>query len=153
MSLNNRIYLFILSTFLLAACGKPSPVEQLKWLEGNWKQVNQKGTRLSLENWKYSNGELKGKGYTVDASSGTYDTLFIETLRIIIREQTLFYEADLPTQDPVLFRLTEEKEDSWVFSNPKHDFPKYIQYKKTEKGFNALVGDGKRENSLEFEKL
>ncbi len=150
---NNSIPLFLLLSFIFISCSETSPIDELRWLEGSWSQTNQKGTRLSLENWKFSNGELIGKGYTVDNSSGQYDTLFIERLRIIIREQTLFYEADLPTQDPVTFRLTEKKKGLWTFSNPKHDFPKYISYEKTESGFKALVGDGKRESSLAFEKL
>ncbi|MGB3466755.1 MAG: DUF6265 family protein [Cyclobacteriaceae bacterium] len=153
MSRDNNYFFLIAILFLLVNCSAPSPVENMKWLEGNWTQVNQSGKRLSLESWQYENGELLGKGYTVIKDNDHYDTIFAEKLRIIVREKTLFYEADLPTEDPILFRLTESNEDSWNFSNPTHDFPKYITYQKTENGFKALVGDGTKEIVLEFEKI
>ena len=108
------------SFLLLSGCSEVSPIEELRWLEGNWKQVNQKGSRLSLESWTYKNGELIGNGYTVDNSSDAYDTLFSEDIRIIVREQKLFYEAILPNQPAVIFRLTEAKQKSkdgnWLHS-------------------------------------
>lgn len=153
MCLISKWSLLLIILLSFAGCSEESPIEELRWLEGNWKQVNQKGSRLSLESWIYINGELIGNGYTVDYSSGQYDTLFKEDIRIILREQKLFYEADLPNQPPVLFRMTEKKEDGWTFANPQHDFPKYIQYQKTQSGFSAIVGDGNRESKLDFQKL
>lgn len=154
MSLNsNAAILVIMALTIAAGCTEPSPIDELRWLEGNWKQTNQKKKTFSLETWKYDDGELKGRGYAVVQDGEDYDTIFSEGLRIITREQTLFYEADLPTQEAVLFRLTSSEDDSWNFSNPQHDSPKYITYRKTDEGFTAIVGDGKKENILTFEKL
>jgi len=123
-----------------------STVEQLKWLEGTWTRTNSKVGQSGFEMWKrMSSTELSGRGVTMHGS----DTAFVEKLRIIVRDGNLFYVADVPeNQEPVFFRLTEIKQNSFTCENPNHDFPKKIAYSLQGNKLHATVsGNGK---SMEF---
>jgi len=77
------------------------------------------------------------------------DTAFVEKLGIIVRDGDLFYVADVPeNQQPVYFRLTEIKQNSFTCENPEHDFPKKLAYSLKGNKLHAIIsGDGK---SMEF---
>ena len=145
----NKIGLLAL-ILIFAECKSDSPVDSLRWLEGSWKQATIKNKRSSIETWEYEAGELKGLGISMFGDPGAYDTLLMERLRIIVREQELFYESSLPMKEPVIYRLTDSGEDFWTFSNPQQVFPKTITYQKTASGFTSIVGDGEREVKLDF---
>ena len=139
-----------ISLILLSACTSESPVDKLRWLEGSWKQATVKNNRSSTESWEYDAGELKGVGISRYGADGVYDTLLMEKLRIIVRDQELFYESSLPLKDATIYRLTDSGEDFWTFSNPQASFPKTITYQKTKNGFSSIVGDGTRSVQLDF---
>jgi hypothetical protein len=119
-----------------------STVDQLKWLEGTWTRTNSKAGQSGIEMWKkVSSTELSGRGVAMQGS----DTVFVEKLRIIVRDGNLFYVADVPeNQNPVFFRLTEIKKNSFTCENPDHDFPKKIAYNLQGNKLQAKIsGDGK----------
>lgn len=123
-----------------------STIDQLKWLEGTWTRTNSKAGQSGIEMWKkMSSTELSGRGITMHGS----DTAFVEKLGIVVRDGDLFYVADVPeNQQPVYFRLTEIKQNSFTCENPKHDFPKKIAYILKGNKLHAIIsGDGK---SIEF---
>ena len=123
-----------------------SNVGELKWLEGNWKRINSKAGQSGMESWtKISATELKGKGITLQGS----DTAFVEKIRIIIQDGSLYYVADVPeNKKPVYFLFTEMKPNSFVCQNPAHDFPKMIAYSLKDKKLTATIsGNGK---SMEY---
>lgn len=122
-----------------------SSVDQVKWLEGNWRRTNSKAGQSGLEVWKkISSTELNGRGITMHGS----DTAFIEKLRIIVRDGNLFYVADVPeNQKLVYFRLTDIKQNSFTCENPDHDFPKKISYSLDGNKLHATIsGNGKSIN-------
>ena len=73
------------------------------------------------------------------------DTTFVEKLKIILKDNAIYYVADVPqNKEPVLFKLTTQSETKLVFENPQHDFPKVITYEVLDKKLKAVIsGDGK----------
>ena len=123
-----------------------SNVGDLKWLEGNWKRSNSKAGESGLETWtKVSSTELKGRGITLHGS----DTAFVEKIRIIVQDGSLYYVADVPeNKKSVYFLFTEIKANSFTCQNPAHDFPKMIAYSLKDTKLTATIsGNGK---SLEY---
>jgi hypothetical protein len=119
-----------------------SSLSKLEWLIGSWSRTNVKPGRSGIEIWmKKSNDEFVGKGINL---RGT-DTTFVEKLKLISREDKIYYVADVPqNKEPVLFELTSQNGTSITFENPKHDFPKKITYELNGNQLKATIsGDGK----------
>ena len=119
---------------------------KLSWLEGSWKRTNTKQGRTASESWK------KGKGNEwigVGISLKEKDTVFVEKLRILVKDNSIYYVADVPeNKAPVYFKFIELTNDGFVCENPDHDFPKRISYKKEGNNLKAITsGDGK---SIDF---
>lgn len=122
------------------------PFDKVQWVVGTWdRQNNTDGTRNYERWWKDTASSLRGYGITL---KGT-DTIFHERLRIITKDNALYYVADTPeNKDEVLFKLTDATENKLVFENPNHDFPKKIEYTRNKDTMKAVVsGKGK---SLEY---
>ena len=120
--------------------------KKLQWLEGTWTRTNAKPGRSDHERW-VKNSESEWRGWGV-AMSGQ-DTLFVEKLKLVIRDNTINYVADVPeNKAPVYFKFTELTGDRFTCENPQHDFPKKISYERTGNKLKAVVsGDGK---SIEY---
>jgi hypothetical protein len=124
--------------------------KKLDWLEGTWTRLDVKPGRTAHENWqKISPVEWKGSGLVM---KGT-DTAFVEKLKLVIKDDNIYYVADLAeNKEPVYFKLTAITDNSFVCENPQHDFPKMIAYQKDGNKIKATIsGDGKSFNYL-FEK-
>jgi hypothetical protein len=143
---------FPLLTFLVLFSGhalaQPSSRDfnKLNWLEGKWIRTNVKPGKSASEMWKKISGtEWKGKGVTL---KGT-DTVFVEKLKLIAKEGSIYYVADVPeNKSEVLFKFIELTDHGFVCENPKHDFPKRISYSIDGNKLKAVIsGDGK---SMEF---
>lgn len=116
--------------------------KKLDWLVGTWNRTNAKPGRSGVEQWKQTQSlELRGIGVNLQGT----DTTFVEKLRIIIKDNSIVYVADVPeNQKPVYFKLTEITENSFVCENPEHDFPKKISYQLEGNKLKAQIsGDGK----------
>ena len=123
-----------------------SNVKELGWLEGNWKRINSKAGQSGVELWtKVSSTELKGRGITLQGS----DTAFVEKIRIIVQDGSLYYIADVPeNKKAVYFLFTDVKPNSFTCENPAHDFPKKIAYSLKDTKLTATIsGNGK---SMEY---
>ncbi len=115
---------------------------KLKWIEGTWTRVNNESGQSGIEIWqKISPHEFRGKGVTLKGS----DTLFVEKLQLILKEDNIFYVSDVPENpNPVPFKLTELTSIGFAGENPQHDFPKKISYQLSGKLLTATIsGDGK----------
>lgn len=120
--------------------------KKLKWMEETWSRTDSKPGQSGHERWlKSSPHELRGYGVTMRDQ----DTLFVEKLRILIKEDNLYYVADVPeNQKPVFFKLTEISNSGFVCENPDHDFPKKITYQLEGNNLKATIsGNGK---SMDF---
>lgn len=149
------IALFFSAGFLvLQSCGDSArhhEIDKLHWLEGKWANGDATGF---YESWEVeSKDRIAGIGYTMENT----DTLMMEHLEIFTSDSGTFYKALVVEQNeglPVFFKLTYTQDDSLVFSNPSHDFPRFIVYKKIDDNtFRAYVRDGFSETSQGFELL
>lgn len=121
--------LSIILLSLLCSCVKQdtdaNELDKLRFLEGTWNSVP-----LSFnEYWEYDDGKLEGKAYKAVEN----DTQVTETLRIEWQDDSIDYVALVPDQNDsteVKFRMQHHEEDSFVFLNTQHDFPKGIVYVK-----------------------
>ncbi len=155
MKVNYFIVALTLSTFSAAAQSKMTNVNEdfkkLDWLIGTWNRTNTKPGRTGIERWeKTSSNELRGMGVTLHEA----DTLFVERLRIMIKDNAIAYVADVPeNKKPVYFKLTDITNSGFVCENAEHDFPKKISYQLDGKKLKAQIsGDGKVIDYL-FEKI
>ena len=115
---------------------------KIQWLVGSWKRTNVKAGRTSFEEWtKLSSTELQGKGVTLKEQ----DTVFVEKLKIVVEDGSLYYVADLAeNKKPVYFKIIKVTDKEFVCENPEHDFPKVITYKKEGTKLKATIsGNGK----------
>jgi len=104
---------------------------------------------LTKEQWKLENQEMKGIGLVIQNG----DTTLLENLSLKMINDTLSYVADVPENvEETIFKLTSYKNDSWKFENPKHTFPKSIEYIKKKDGFEAIVSGGDRSFKLNFKR-
>lgn len=120
----------------------PNLLNDVEWLLGTWKRTNTKPGRSGYERWeKINDQELQGVGVSLNGS----DTLFIEKLKIILRNDTLYYVADVSENNRlVYFKFIALREGGFTCENPSHDFPKKIMYNKQDQYLNAQIsGDGK----------
>ena|SRR5688572_5131841 len=142
-----RLAALILFLGLIAAAQEPSQINQLHWLAGDW----QSGGRVqSEEHWTApAGGTMIGMARTLAGDK----TVFFEFLRIETRADGLYYVAQPKGRPGVDFKAIEVNADKVVFSNPQHDFPKRITYRRNLDGsLTARVeGDGgENEKPQEF---
>lgn len=140
--------LFIVSFFFLLGAEvygqrkAEQDFKKLEWLAGSWTRTNNKPDQTGKESWTLvSPYKLVGKGYTL---KGT-DTVFVEKLSIILKEETIFYVVEgAGNARPTYFKFSSITKDSFVCENPKHDFPQRIAYKLENGIVKATVsGQGK----------
>jgi hypothetical protein len=118
------------------------PLAPLAWLAGCWRgQVNQREFR---EHWMPLRGDLMiGTGHTV-VGGRTQD---YEYLRLEPRADGVYYVAAPSKQKEAAFRLGERATDGsdeiFTFSNPGHDFPQAIVYRRGSEGWLYVHVEGK----------
>ncbi len=141
-----------LISFMTMAFNSPKdvnhdPKTDLYWLIGTWENKDEAGT---FEKWDYGVNALTGKGYKLEKDK----EVLLESLSITSQGHTLFYHVDVVGQNDgktVTFKLTRAGENSFTFTNPQHDFPKEITYKKiSSEEFQAIVSDGAAEKPKSF---
>jgi hypothetical protein len=114
----------------------------LAWLDGCWAgTVNQRDFR---EQWSPVRGSmLIGAGSTVfQGKVQSYEHLRIET-----RPDGIYYVALPSGQKEDAFKLvsitTDDKDTIFTFSNPEHDFPQRIIYRRGTEGWLYATIEGK----------
>ncbi|MFZ1805578.1 MAG: DUF6265 family protein [Cyclobacteriaceae bacterium] len=125
-------------------------LEKISWLKGHWERINIKEGRSAHERWEVVNDqELKGWG----VSFRGMDTSFMEVLRIVEKDDTLYYVADVPENpDPVFFKFTSLTENGFICENQEHDFPKKIEYQLQGDTLKAITSADGKELVFEFVK-
>ncbi len=115
---------------------------KLKWLTGTWKRTGMKPGKMGTETWATSSPtKLIGTGITMKGK----DTVVAEKLQLIIKNDSIFYVADVTENpEPVYFKLTSITDHSFVCENLQHDFPKKIVYTLIKGKLKATIsGNGK----------
>jgi hypothetical protein len=144
------LFLLLINADGISQPNQKADFEKLRWVEGFWIRTNTKAGRTAHERWmKNGENELVGFGVTM---KGT-DTVAIEKMKLVSREDGIFFVADIPeNKAPVDFRLTEISINGFTCENPTHDFPKKITYQKDGAKMKANTsGNGKSIDFL-FEK-
>lgn len=147
--MKSAFLLMLLSSFGFCVYSQ-NDLDKFDWLQGTWTRTNAKPGRSGVEIWqKRSDSEMTGQGISLKGS----DTTFVEKLKIIMKDDAIYYVADVPeNKEPILFKLTSHSKNRLVFENPQHDFPKKITYELLRNKLKATTaGDGK-EIEFWFEK-
>lgn len=99
-------------------------LKKFECLKGQWEGIQ--GSGIYHEEWDFkSEDELTGKAYMIRSG----EILNTEILKIHENSEGIYYTADVSHNvAPVSFKLTFQDENSFVFENPEHDFPKKITY-------------------------
>ena len=149
--LTKNIMRILIAVVLLTGCStvlaqnsnqRKKEFKNLEWLVGTWNRTNTKPGRSGYEQWEKIKEEFRGRGVTLNGT----DTAFVEKIKIIMRNDTIYYVADVPENDkPVYFKMTAISPDGFVCENPSHDFPKKISYhyRKDQTLKAQISGDGK----------
>ncbi|MEO8174142.1 MAG: DUF6265 family protein [Sediminibacterium sp.] len=106
---------------------QPTPFQQLTVLAGGTWVMNTK-TGTLCEEWKRAyNILLTGRSYKTQGK----DTTIMERVQLSQRGVEVYYTPTAVGQNddkPVPFKLSEATGNSFIFSNPDHDFPQRIGY-------------------------
>ena len=132
----------ILFNFIIPDSQVKRDLQSLEWMLGTWQRTNTKPGQTAYEKWqKISRNEFKGIGVTLKGK----DTIFKEKLKMVVRDNELFYVAEVSHNPaPVYFRVIEQEATGFVSSNPNHDFPKEISYRIEGDDLSVEIsGDGK----------
>lgn len=119
-----------------------SAITALGWLGGCWSgAVNQREFR---EQWMpLRGGMLVGTGHTVMQGR----TQSYEYLRMEARGDGVYYVATPSGQKEAAFKLAsiaeDDKDTLFVFTNPEHDFPQRIIYRRGTEGWLYATIEGK----------
>lgn len=111
-------------------------LEKMNWLIGNWENKMDDG--ILSETWKKENDStFSGTTYFIINKK---DTVHSETIHLTQLNNELIYRPTVKGQnndESVDFKLSSESENTFVFENPKHDYPQKIVYKKVDE--NSLI--------------
>jgi len=125
------VLLFCCSTFI-SCSDLPEPnnnlgIEQLYWVEGEWKGKGNGG--MMFEVWQVlDDGSISG----VSISTSKGNTIFSERMRIVEEEGEVYYKVKVDhNESEVAFKFVEKTSKGCVFKNPEHDFPTRIIYART----------------------
>lgn len=145
-----KIAFFVLVLLNMHVFSQTSDLTKLNWLEGKWKKFDNKTNKTSIENWnKLSTTEFTGIGCTLKGK----DTVFVEKLKIIVKDNLLYYVADVKeNKELTFFKFISITKTGFVCENPKHDFPKKIEYKLTNKHLTVIISYEKKKVIFEFDK-
>jgi hypothetical protein len=149
-----RIIVYALVFYIAPASAQKNTPEieaqfrSLKWIEGTWERTNVKPGMTANERWYISAPyELKGFGVTMKGQ----DTVFLEKIQIIVKEDNIYYVADVKeNKEPIYFKLTTLTPSGFVCENPIHDFPKKIQYEQRDSGLTVTISSGNRSQNYLF---
>ena len=126
-------------------------LKKLSWLEGTWNRTNVKTGRTASERWVTTDqGDFRGWGVSMNGA----DTSFVEKLKIITKDNEVYYVADvLGNKELTYFKFTELTATGFVCEDPEHDFPKKISYQVSGKKLTATISGNGKSIDYFFEKI
>lgn len=103
-------------------------LSKTEWILGTWENKTARGS--IYETWvKKSSSELAGKSYMIKQG----DTVTFETIRIIAKDNELYYIPAVKNQNDgigVSFKRKNLTDSEFLFENLEHDSPNVIRYQK-----------------------
>jgi len=132
MKITSGAALLLILLTLPADASEPS-LATLSWLSGCWASVD--GEQGSGEHWTNPAGEsMLGVSRTVRDGK----TVAFEFMRIAKDGNRILFVASPSGQQTATFVLSSQSSEAVVFTNPKHDFPQKVMYRK--KSPDMLIG-------------
>jgi hypothetical protein len=135
----------LLTVLTIVNCKAPAKqqearLDKLSWILNTWERTNVRPGTTAFETWEKKSDQLyTGMGVSL---KGT-DTTFVEQLRIEMKDDKLYYVADVrENATPTYFLITEINEQGFKSENPDHDFPKVIMYELKDGVLTAIISDG-----------
>jgi|GEM_PF-3331111 len=159
-SILSAIIIFILFQLI----NKPNPITLLDSinLAGNT-YVEERDNLIIYEKWlRVSGSTLEGSSIYIDKESN--DTTFKEELRIVEMLGEVYYIACIGSNDNLVsFKLqgddknndnsnNSNNDQKYMFLNPEHDFPKYINYTIRNDSLIVVIGDNTKSSTFRFKK-
>jgi hypothetical protein len=148
-------YLFVVSLCLMAFASCKNEIAEKKelaeasWLIGSWRCNSKNG--ILVENWRIENDSLyAGSAYFVKG----LDTLHQEKMRLFPEKNRLCYEATVQQQNnnqPILFHQDTSQQNMLTFTNPQHNYPQKIVYKKISADSIVVTISGTQEGKASSE--
>ena len=148
----SKVFILLFAVLLLNCDQKDesSPLieENYEWLLGKWQRLDDNDQRDTYEHWqKESESLYLGHRFIMQQA----DTIWQERMRFEYADSTWVMEIVTPGNDDMVpFTLSGYSTDAFTVENPNHDFPKAINYVKTENGMKALVSGEEMEIVFEF---
>lgn len=130
--------------------------KRLHGLQGVWKMQTKRGGLY--EEWNIVDDKyLQSRGYFI---KGT-DTVVNERVALQNKADGIYYTSTVENQNnrqPIAFKLTTATNNTFVFENPEHDFPKRIVYRLINKdSIHAFIDDGsdssKKRNNFYYKRV
>ncbi len=132
----------VIAGALVATVSPPSRIQQLRWMSGCWEQRETRSTVQEV--WTTPDGGmLFGIGRTIARRESRDTTVSFENMRIFERGGKLVFAAQPSGQPMAEFTEHALTDSTVVFTNPSHDFPQFVRYRR--RGVNELHArvDGK----------
>lgn len=127
-----KISLFIL---LLTGISHTIPLEEFSFLLGNW-ELKKEGGKIT-EHWKKEGNRFLGSSYKQD-SKGKRTLTETISLTLVKGEWNFVVTGyEKGNEGTTSFKLVSSKNNTFIFENPKHDFPQRIIYQ--PQGKNKLL--------------
>lgn len=121
-------------------------IEELTWLQGRW--VSRQPDATVTETWLEP---IAGVMFGVNTTEKEGALAAFETLRIAPVDGVLTYLASPDGRHPpTAFRITESEPGHVRFVNPEHDFPQWIDYRRTGDLLDATIGAGEGKMGWQF---
>ncbi len=130
---------------------KTEITENLDWLTGSWKRLNEEVGKETFENWeKISSSEYSGIGFTMQKG----DTISQEKMDIIETNGKWTLFVKMPNdKEATKFEMTELKNNEFVCVNDSNDFPKKIKYWTDGEKIKAEISNEEMEIPFEFSRI
>lgn len=120
----------------MPAPDESDPLAALSWLAGSWAGELEGGARVE-EQWSPpAGGTMIGFGRTVVARRTVgYEFLLIE----LVDGEPVYQASPGGRSPPTPFGLSGAEEASALFTNPQHDFPQEISYRRAGAGLEVSI--------------
>lgn len=124
--------------------------ENLDWLIGNWKRINEKSNEETFESWvKINDNEFLGFGLTLKNG----DTISQEKMLLSKNSNEWKFSVSLPHKaEKTVFKVTSLTKDSFICENKSNDFPKKIKYWFEKSNLKAIISNPEMAIQFIFEK-
>lgn len=150
---NLKTILTILMLSFCLSCSKientTNKIEEINfdWIVGNWERTNNQKDKQTFEQWnKKSKNEYFGLGFTLQNK----DTIFKENLKIAQNKGEWFLLVTGVNETPTPFLFSNYSDSSFICENEENEFPKIIEYSRSNNELTAIISDDSTTISFVF---